>query len=286
MIIDRLLKEVGNKSFVCVGLDSDLIHIPESIKSKYESVEDIIFNFNKRIIDCSSDLVAIYKLQIAYYEKYGISGLMAYKRTLKYLKDKNLISIADIKRSDIQSTAKAYAKAHFEGDFEADFITLNPYMGIDTILPYLEYTKKDKGVFVLLLTSNEGAKDIECLNSEGKEIFYHVGDKLDKIAKEFKGESKYSNIGFVVGATNDKEAMKIRNRYENIFFLLPGYGSQNANSNTVKTYLKDDYTGGIVNSSRKIITNYKNYEDGDINFEKYTREAVIDMIADIRGINE
>ena len=146
MIIDKLYNEVEKKGNVCVGLDTKLDYVPQWLKEKYQDIDEIIFQFNKRIIDSTLDIVPIYKPQIAFYEAYGLKGLMAYKRTLEYIKENDSISLGDIKRGDISSTAEMYGKAHFEGDFEADFITINPYMGRDSITPYLKYIEeKDKG---------------------------------------------------------------------------------------------------------------------------------------------
>lgn len=283
MIVDRLYEAVKEKGFVCVGLDSHLDYIPNYIKEKHEKISDIIFEYNKTIIDATSDIVAIYKPQIAYYEANGLEGLIAYQRTLRYLKEKGLLSIGDIKRGDIASTAKEYAKAHFKGEFEADFITLNPYMGMDSITPYLDYLKTgEKGVFVLLRTSNEGAKDIECLDYKGEALYFKVGDELKKFADEVTSECGYSPLGFVVGATHSEEAKKIRERYKNIFFLLPGYGAQGAKAEDIRTYL-NDFNGGVVNSSRGIIKYYQKFEDGEERFAHYTREAVLNMRKDIYG---
>ena len=283
MIIDRLYEAVKEKGFVCVGLDSHLDYIPNYIKEKHEKISDIIFEYNKTIIDATSDIVAIYKPQIAYYEANGLEGLIAYQRTLRYLKEKGLSSIGDVKRGDIASTAKEYAKAHFKGEFEADFITLNPYMGMDSITPYLDYLKiGEKGVFVLLRTSNEGAKDIECLDYNGEALYFKVGDELKKFAEELTSECGYSPLGFVVGATHSEEARKIRERYKNIFFLLPGYGAQGAKAEDIRTYL-NDFNGGVVNSSRGIIKYYQKFEDGEERFAHYTREAVLNMRKDIYG---
>ena len=283
MIVDRLYEAVKEKGFVCVGLDSHLDYIPNYIKEKYEKISDIIFEYNKTIIDATSDIVAIYKPQIAYYEANGLEGLIAYQRTLRYLKEKGLLSIGDVKRGDIASTAKEYAKAHFKGEFEADFITLNPYMGMDSITPYLDYLKTgEKGVFVLLRTSNEGAKDIECLDYNGEALYFQVGDELKKFADELTSECGYSPLGFVVGATHSEEAKKIRERYKNIFFLLPGYGAQGAKAEDIRTYL-NDFNGGVVNSSRGIIKYYQKFEDGEEKFAHYTREAVLNMRKDIYG---
>lgn len=283
MIVDRLYEAVKEKGFVCVGLDSHLDYIPNYIKEKHEKISDVIFEYNKTIIDATSDIVAIYKPQIAYYEANGLEGLIAYQRTLRYLKEKGLLSIGDVKRGDIASTAKEYAKAHFKGEFEADFITLNPYMGMDSITPYLDYLKTgEKGVFVLLRTSNEGAKDIECLDYNGEALYFKVGDELKKFADELTSECGYSPLGFVVGATHSEEARKIRERYKNIFFLLPGYGAQGAKAEDIRTYL-NDFNGGVVNSSRGIIKYYQKFEDGEERFAHYTREAVLNMRKDIYG---
>ncbi len=283
MIVDRLYEAVKEKGFVCVGLDSHLDYIPNYIKEKHEKLSDVIFEYNKTIIDATSDIVAIYKPQIAYYEANGLEGLIAYQRTLRYIKEKELLSIGDVKRGDIASTAKEYAKAHFKGEFEADFITLNPYMGMDSITPYLDYLKTgEKGVFVLLRTSNEGAKDIECLDYNGEALYFKVGDELKKFADELTSECGYSPLGFVVGATHSEEAKKIRERYKNIFFLLPGYGAQGAKAEDIRTYL-NDFNGGVVNSSRGIIKYYQKFEDGEERFAHYTREAVLNMRKDIYG---
>lgn len=283
MIIDKLYEAVKEKGFVCVGLDSHLDYIPNYIKQKHEKLSDVIFEYNKEIIDATSDIVAIYKPQIAYYEANGLEGLIAYQRTLRYLKEKGLLSIGDVKRSDIASTAKEYAKAHFKGEFEADFITLNPYMGMDSITPYLDYLKTgEKGVFVLLRTSNEGAKDIECLEYQDEPLYFKVGDELKKFADSLTSECGYSPLGYVVGATHSQEAKKIRERYKNIFFLLPGYGAQGAKAEDIRTYL-NDFNGGVVNSSRGIIKYYQKFEDGEKRFAHYTREAVLKMRKDIYG---
>lgn len=281
MIIDKLYSEVKKKGNVCVGLDTHMDYIPEEMKKEFKDLEEIIFQFNKRIIDCTEDITSIYKLQIAYYEAYGIDGLKAYKRTLEYLRSMNALSIGDVKRGDIAATADMYAKAHFEGDFETDFITINPYMGFDSITPYLKYLDEgNKGIFVLLRTSNPGAKDIEYLNVKDEPLYYHIGDKLEEMGKEYIGKSGYSLIGAVVGGTHTDEAVEIRQRYKNMYFLIPGYGAQGAKGKDVDLYLNTK-NGGVVNSSRGIIKAYFKYEDGYENFDKYTREAVLSMREDI-----
>ena len=282
MIIDRLYEEVQKKGNVCVGLDTSLDYIPSNIIDRNKSIEDMIFEFNRRMVDSTIDIVPVYKVQIAFYECYGIEGMLAYKRTLEYIRNKNALVIADIKRGDISSTASMYAKAHFDGDFESDFITLNPYMGLDSITPYLPYVdNKNKGLFILLRTSNEGAKDIQYLNIDnGQKVYNYVGDKLKEISSKHMGRCGYSSIGVVVGGTHLEEADEIRNRFDNMFFLIPGYGAQGGKGKDVTHYLKYG-NGGIVNSSRGIITAYKKYEDGVEKFEEYTRKAVLNMKEDI-----
>lgn len=273
-IIDRLYKEVDKKGFVCVGLDTSLDYIPESMKEN-KLIHEALFDFNKAIIDATKDNAAIYKLQIAYYEANGIEGMLAYRDTLKYLRENNLLSIGDIKRGDIAASASEYAKAHFEGDFETDFITLNPYMGMDSIEPYLPYIENgEKGIFVLLRTSNPGANDFEVLETNGKELFFTVGDKLKEINERYIGESGYGPIGLVVGATHSEEVKEIRQRYNSQFFLIPGFGAQGADSLNVYNLLNNK-NGGVVNNSRGILKAFMNHDDGDNNIGKYANEATI-----------
>ena len=273
-IIDRLYEEVSKKGFVCVGLDTSYDYIPDQMKEGLR-LSQAIFNFNKEIIDHTYDVCAIYKIQIAYYESYGIEGMIAYRDTLKYLREKNLLSIADVKRSDIAASASQYAKAHFEGDFEADFITLNPYMGMDSISPYLPYIESgEKGIFVLLRTSNPGANDFETLMTNDEELFFAIGDKMKELNENYLGKSGFGPIGLVVGATHTKEVEKIRQRYPNQFFLIPGFGAQGADSLNVFKLLKNK-NGGVVNNSRKVLKAYMDYEDGKDNIGKYAREAAI-----------
>lgn len=283
MIIDRLYESVEEKGFVCVGLDTSFDYIPNSIKEKSSNVSEIVFEYNKQIIDCTKDITGIYKVQIAYYEAMGLEGMKAYSKTVAYLRENNLLSIGDVKRGDIANTAKEYGKAHFSGDFEVDFITVNPYMGFDSITPYLEFVEKgDKGIFVLLRTSNPGAKDIEYLDYKGEPLYYHIGDAIYEMGNSYLGKCNYSNIGFVVGGTYSEEASEIRDRYKNSFFLIPGYGAQGGKAEDIRLYL-DDFNGGVVNSSRGIITAYKKHEDGEEKFQEYTREAVEKMRGDIYG---
>lgn len=282
-IIDKLYKRVEERGIVCVGLDTDLSYIPEFIKVG-KSPREAIVEFNKEIIDKTEDVASCFKVQIAYYEALGIEGLLAYKETLEYLRKKDLIIIADIKRGDIAATAKMYAKAHFEGDFEADFITLSPYMGMDSIEPYMPYLESGKkGIFSLVRTSNKGAKDIEYIkNAEGKNVYDIVGEKLTELGHDLIGENGYMPIGGVIGCTHIEEGAKIRKSLNNMFFLIPGYGAQGGKAEDVAMYLNSG-NGGVVNSSRGILLAYKNRGLDEKEFANAAREEAIRMRDEIKA---
>ncbi|MFT8347596.1 orotidine-5'-phosphate decarboxylase [Clostridium saccharoperbutylacetonicum] len=281
-IIDKLYDRVEKRGVVCVGLDTALGYLPEHIKDG-RTPSEAIFEFNKQIIDATFDVAACFKVQIAYYEALGLEGLIAYKKTLDYLREKDEIIIADIKRGDIAATATMYAKAHFEGDFEADFITLSPYMGMDSIEPYLPYLEKgNKGVFSLVRTSNPGAEDIEYLDTIGnKKVYEVVADKITEMSKNITGKCGYSAIGGVIGCTYVKEGQKIRANYNNMFFLIPGYGAQGGTAEDVALYLNNG-NGGVVNSSRGILLAYKK-ENREEEFALCAREEAIKMRDAIRN---
>lgn len=283
LIMDKLYKRVEERGVVCVGLDTALDYIPSFIKEG-KSDEDAIFEFNKAIIDETEDVAACFKVQIAYYEALGIAGLMAYKRTLQYLREKDAIIIADIKRGDIAATAKQYAKAHFEGDFEADFITLSPYMGMDSIEPYMPYIESGKkGIFSLVRTSNKGAEDIEYLDIiDNSKVYKVVGDKLMEMGKDLVADCGYHPLGGVIGCTHEEEGKELRERFDKMFFLIPGYGAQGGKAETVAMYLNNG-NGGVVNSSRGILLAYKKAERPEEDFAKCAREEAIRMRDEIKA---
>ena len=283
MIIDKLFEKVALNGHVCVGLDTDYSYLPTAMTERFPNVEDGLFEFNRALIDATLDVAACYKVQIAYYESYGIAGLRAYQRTLAYLREKKAVIIADIKRGDIAKTAEMYAKAHFTGDFEADFITLSPYMGLDSLSPYLPYFEKnEKGAFVLIRTSNEGAKDIEYLPTENNLRVYHVvGKKINEMGKPYIGKCGYSSIGGVMGCTHADEAVEIRAMLDSTFFLIPGYGAQGGKAEDIAKYLRDG-NGGVVNSSRGILLAYRKQENGESDFAGCARAEAIRMRDDIR----
>lgn len=285
MIIDKLFEAVEKKGHVCVGLDTDISYIPEGFLKKQDSISQALFEFNKKIIDATIDAASCFKVQIAYYEALGLEGLIAYKKTLEYLRNEDTIIIADIKRGDISNTAEMYAKGHFEGDFEADFITLSPYMGLDSVEPFLKYIESGKkGVFPLIRTSNAGAKDIQYIKDEnGERIFNVVGKKIQALGHDYLGKSGYSAIGGVVGCTHREEAVEIRKTLNEMFFLIPGYGAQGGAAEDVKALLQNG-NGGVVNSSRGILLAHKNHEDGAGKFDQYAREEALKMREAIRGV--
>ena len=281
--VDLLFEAVASKGHVCVGLDTSADYVPPSQRRKAPNDAEAVLAFNKTLIDATFDIAACFKVQIAYYEEMGVAGLCAYRETLNYIRKKRSLVIADIKRGDIADTARRYAKAHFSGDFEADFVTLSPYMGMDSIQPWLsEAQTRGKGAFVLMRTSNPGMRDFEYLELNGGKRLYHaVGDKLAELAGQRRGKSGYGLFGAVAGCTEREEAAEIRKNYANLFFLIPGYGAQGGGAQDAALFLQDG-NGGVVNASRSIITAWQketaNLEDADNAFAaEEARRAAIKM---------
>ena len=280
--VDRLYEAVAEKSPVCVGLDTDFSYIPAECVDKTLSKGENIFRFNRDIIEATRSVAGCFKVQIAYYEALGLDGMLAYKSTLEYLRREGLVAIADIKRGDIAKTAEMYAKAHLDGEFEADFVTLAPYMGLDSITPYTKYmTEKGKGVFVLCRTSNGGAKDFEYEKlADGRRVYDLVGDKMTAFGEDYMGEHGYSSIGLVIGGTHTEEATAIRAAYKNTFFLIPGYGAQGGKAADIAQYLTQG-NGGVVNSSRGILLAYK--KQPGVAFDEAAYNECVRMREDIQG---
>jgi orotidine-5'-phosphate decarboxylase len=259
--MSRLQDACRKNGPLCIGLDTDPSYLPESVIANYPSKEDAVFAYNKGIVDAASQYAGCYKVQIAYYEAMGLKGMEVFAKTVQYIRSKNIPVISDIKRGDIADTAKAYAKAHFQGDFETDIITINPYMGFDTLEPFMEFCP-EKGAFVLLRTSNPGMKDIENQSLDnGNPVLSLVGNKLNQLADEYAAShpEECSPFGAVVGCTEEEDARKIRDMYPNVFFLIPGFGAQGGKARIAATLL--DKAGGAVNSSRGILTAWKKDEE-------------------------
>lgn len=266
----QILQELSVKNGpLCVGLDTDPSYIPENILKQYKTPAQAVLAYNQEIIKRvqSDKSASCCKVQIAYYEAMGLEGMQVYAQTLKEVRKAGLIAISDIKRGDIGATSDAYAKAHFTGDFETDIITINPYMGFDTLVPFTKYSTPDlggKGAFVLLCTSNPGMVDIEHQELKaGGLLLEHVGDEINRIGEEWKAtyhEQTCGIFGAVVGATQEKDARYLRDKYKDTFFLIPGYGAQGGAARIAATLL--DHAGGTVNSSRGILCAWK--KDADL----------------------
>ena len=259
--MSRLQDACRKNGPLCIGLDTDPSYLPESVIAKYPSKEEAVLAYNKGIVDAASQYAGCYKVQIAYYEAMGLKGMEVFAKTVQYIRSKNIPVISDVKRGDIADTAKAYAKAHFQGDFETDIITINPYMGFDTLEPFMSFFP-EKGAFVLLRTSNPGMQDIENQPlSNGNPVLSLVGEKLNQLAAEYASSNpeECSPFGAVVGCTEEEDARKIRDMYPDVFFLIPGFGAQGGKARIAATLL--DKAGGAVNSSRGILTAWKKDED-------------------------
>lgn len=280
----QILQEMAVKNGpLCVGLDTDPSYLPLSVLSVFDNPAQAVLAYNKEIIKSveRTKSACCFKIQIAYYEAMGLAGMEVYKKTLDYIKETGIPVISDIKRGDIAATAEAYAKAHFSGDFETDIITVNPYMGFDTLTPFAEYcatSKGSKGIFVLLRTSNPGMVDIEQQElKSGDLVLEKVGSELERLSSEWKKtypEQTCSPIGAVVGCTEESVAKALRAAYPDIFFLIPGYGAQGGAARIAATLLLN--AGGTVNSSRGILCAWKK----DSELEK-SRESGTLCLADI-----
>ena len=281
----QLLQELSIKNGpLCVGLDTDPSYIPQNVLNKYENPALAVLDYNKAIIErvVNDKSACCFKVQIAYYEAMGIEGLKVYAETLKMIRKTGLIAISDIKRGDIGATSEAYAKAHFSGDFETDIITVNPYMGFDTLVPFSSWSapeKGGKGAFVLLCTSNPGMKDIEHQKlADGSILLEKVGNEIERIGEEYKQFHENQScgvLGAVVGATQESDARYLRDKYKNTFFLIPGYGAQGGAARIAATLL--DKAGGTVNSSRGILCAWK--KDGELALKIENGTLTMDDIA-------
>ena len=256
-IMQKLREQADKDSSLCVGLDTSPSYIPEYIIKTIGSQTEAVLTYNLEIIRriASSKSACCSKIQIAYYEAMGLEGLKIYSQTLNAVKEAGLIAISDIKRGDIADTAAAYAKAHFSGDFETDIITVNPYMGFDTLQPFYEYSMPQKGGRVWDKTAN-------ALNS--------IAERFSQIYPN----AECSPVGAVVGCTEESDAKLLREACPDIFFLIPGYGAQGGSARIAGTLLAK--AGGVVNSSRGILCAWQ--KDNDL---REKREAGCLCMSDI-----
>lgn len=303
-MINTLVKKIQDTNApIVVGLDPMMGYIPEQIqKAAFEEhgetlkgAAEAIWIYNKGIIDSTYDLIPAVKPQIAMYEQFGIEGLIAFHKTCQYAKSKGLVVIGDIKRGDIGSTSEAYAVGHLGkvsvgnneySGFDEDFVTVNPYLGTDGIKPFIDVCKKEnKGIFVLVKTSNPSSGEFQDQLVDGTPLYELVAKKVVEWGEECMGDS-YSNVGCVVGATYPEMGKVLRKLMPKTYILVPGYGAQGGKATDLVQYFNDDGLGAIVNSSRGIIAAYKQEKYskyGASNYADASRQAVIDMIEDING---
>ena len=304
-MINQLIQKIQKtKAPICVGLDPMLSYIPEHILKKsfgdfgetLEGAADAIWNFNKEIVDHTCDLIPSVKPQIAMYEQFGIEGLKVYERTVRYCQEKGLLVIGDAKRGDIGSTSAAYATAHLGNvkvgssvcrAFNTDFLTVNPYLGTDGVKPFVDVCKEeDKGLFVLVKTSNPSSGEFQDQLVDGRPVYELVAEKVVEWGAGCM-DGTYSNVGAVVGATYPEMSAILRKLMPNTYFLVPGYGAQGGTAADLKPCFNEDGLGAIVNSSRGIIAAYKQEKYakfGAEHFAEASRQAVMDMVADINSV--
>ncbi len=288
------------KNPTVAGLDARIDYVPEYIRQAaykeygvgLKGACEAIYQFNVGLIDALCDVVPAVKPQSAYYENLGWQGMEMLERTIKYAQSKGLYVIADIKRGDIGATATAYAEGWLSGTviegetfktFDADCVTLNGYMGSDSINPFLEAAKKDgKTVFVLLKTSNPSSGELQDMVAGDRLVYQVMGDLNERIAKGTEGKYGYTMAGAVTGATYPSDIRALRKRLEHTFFLVPGYGAQGGTAEDVQ-YAFDKYGhGAIVNSSRGIMCAWKKTGGDGHDFGDAARNAAIAMRDDIK----
>lgn len=303
-IIDVLIDNIKyTNNPTVIGLDPRYEMLPKCIIEKYpqtlEGVSQSIIEFNKCLIDATYDIIPAIKPQIAFYEMYGLPGMNAFKQTCEYAKQKGMIVIADIKRGDIGSTAKGYSNAYLgktkignieESVYDIDFVTINPYMGTDCVKPFLEDCKKyNKGLFILVKTSNPSSGDLQDLKLEnGKEVYMQVADLVEKWGTDLIGSYGYSSISAVVGATYPEQLRQIRASAPHTFFLIPGYGAQGGNAKDISLGFDKKGLGGIVNASRSLMYAYKSdiwiNKFDVIDYAKATRAEALRMREDLNSV--
>ena len=296
MIIDKLIARIiAMRNPTCVGLDTQLGYLPEDMRAGVVTcgqAADAILAFNKTLIDSVADIVPAVKVQVAYYEQYGVAGMGAFFDTVAYAKRKGLFVIADCKRNDIGSTAARYSAAYLgETDVGGkrmsmagcDFLTVNAYLGTDGVQPFLDDCKAfDRGLFILVKTSNPSSGELQDLKlADGRTVYECMGDMVEGWGAGLVGAYGYSAVGAVVGATHPAEAKVLRERLRHTFFLIPGYGAQGANAQMLKNCFDETGLGGIVNNSRGILCAYQ--KNGGTYYDA-ARAACVAMQKDLASV--
>ena len=298
-LIERIA-QLQNPSVV--GLDSLLDYIPQHIKEEkfaqygdtFDAAAQAILAYNKEIIDAICDIVPAVKPQAAYYEMYSWQGMWALCETVKYAQEKGMIVIMDGKRNDIGSTMQSYAKAHLGvsevngkelSAFGSDMLTVNGYLGSDGIEPLLPICdEKDKGIFVLVKTSNPSSGELQDQKIGDKSIYETMGAMCEQWGEKTQNSYGYSRVGAVVGATYPQQLSEMRQKMPHTFFLVPGYGAQGGGANDVAGAFDKNGLGAIVNSSRAILTAWKKAGTDGKDFAQQARKAALTMKEDIMGV--
>lgn len=303
-MINKLIANIKKTNApIVVGLDPTMQLIPKYIVDRciaeygetYEAVGEAIWQYNKGLVDAIHGLIPAVKPQIAMYEQFGMAGMAAYEKTVRYCKEKGLVVIGDIKRGDIGSTSTAYALGHLGGvkigntvckGFDVDFATINPYMGSDSVKPFMEVCKEEKkGLFILVKTSNPSSGEFQDQLIGSKPLYEVVGEKVAEWASELPADT-YSYVGAVVGATYPEMGKVLRDIMPKSYILVPGYGAQGGKGKDLVHFFDKDGLGAIVNSSRGIIGAYKQEKYaayGEEGFADAAVAAVKDMQKDIAG---
>ena len=295
--IDRLIekiKETNNPTVI--GVDTRYDMVPDCVKNKYskdiKGMCSAMLEYSKALIDSTYDIIPAVKLQSAYFEMYGVEGIKLYKEMIDYCKEKDMVVMADVKRGDIGSTSAGYSKAYLgkntinekeEGIFDVDFATVNPYMGSDCVNPFVEDCKKyDKGIFILVKTSNKSSGELQDLKTEdGEEIYKKVAKLVNTWGKDLIGQYGYSSVSAVVGATYPKQLQELRELMPHSYFLIPGYGAQGGKAEDIALGFDENGLGGIVNATRSLMCAYKSdlwkdkFKEED--YAKATRAEAIRM---------
>lgn len=293
-ILIEKIKQTNNPTVM--GLDPRYEMIPECVRKKYDtSLEGVckaILEYNKALIDATCDIIPAVKPQIAFYEMFGIEGIKLFNETCKYAREKGLVVIVDAKRGDIGSTAQAYSNALLGktpiGEkeveiFNVDFITVNPYMGTDCVKPFIDDCKKyNKGIFVLVKTSNKSSGDVQDLVLQnGKTIYETIAELVNIWGEDLVGENGFSSIGAVVGATYPEQLAELRKIMKKSYFLIPGYGAQGGKAEDIALGFDSNGLGGIVNASRSLMCAYKSdlWKDkfAEEDYAKATRAEALRM---------
>lgn len=301
---DALVRAIQAKdSALCVGLDPQLSKLPAFLVERAiaengkttKAAGQAIVEFNRGIIDAVKDLVPAVKPQLAFYEEFGSEGILAFEETCRYAKAQGLLVIADGKRNDIGSTAEAYARAFFEPDVfgekketSIDALTVNAYLGADGVQPFLKACGKDKGIFVLVRTSNPSSGDVQARVTADEQISIAelMAHFVESWGSDVEGEEGYSSVGAVVGATHPSEAQKLRTILPKNFFLVPGYGAQGGSAEDVRPCFNSDGLGALIVNARGII--YAFAEEGSTskgeNFAESAREATLKMKEEVNRV--